>query len=95
MHNLSSTMGTSAGILLACIAVSSVVAAPASFKNTGCRCFPSDKCWPTPSVWSAFNQTVEGGLIATVPLGQPCHDPDFNAATCSSLQSQWTLPDIQ
>ncbi|KAJ9245257.1 hypothetical protein C8Q69DRAFT_211537 [Paecilomyces variotii] len=54
-----------------------------------CKCFPGDSCWPTPHQWNSLNRTVGGRLIATVPLGQPCHDPFYDAEVCSSLQSQW------
>ncbi|KAH8596904.1 FAD binding domain protein [Bisporella sp. PMI_857] len=56
---------------------------------TSCRYLPGDSGWPTAAQWRALNATVEGRLIATVPLGSPCHDPSYNAATCASYQSQW------
>ncbi|KAE9411617.1 putative isoamyl alcohol oxidase [Gymnopus androsaceus JB14] len=59
-----------------------------------CKCFPTDPCWPSDAEWSALNTTLGGLLIATVPLGQPCHDPDFNNGTCEYLQDQWRLPPI-
>ena len=61
----------------------------------GCKVFPGDKLWPSPQVWSDLNNTVGGNLIATIPLGSPCHDPTFNNATCVYLRSQWTMPEIQ
>ena len=36
---------------------------------------------------------MHGRLVATVPLGAPCHDPVYNAAICESLQSNWSKPD--
>ncbi|KAK2002344.1 FAD binding domain-containing protein [Colletotrichum falcatum] len=58
-----------------------------------CRCFPGDTCWPTAASWDAFNQTVGGRLIATVPIGAPCHDSSFGAydeAKCTALQNVWS-----
>lgn len=57
-----------------------------------CRCFPGDSCWPSAAAWSEFNSSIGGRLIATPPLGAPCHDPVYNAAVCSSLQQHWTEP---
>lgn len=60
-----------------------------------CKCFPGDTCWPTASEWDALNATVGGRLVATVPLGSPCHDPHYDAAECAYLQSQWQYEEIQ
>ncbi|TDZ36455.1 FAD-linked oxidoreductase ZEB1 [Colletotrichum trifolii] len=59
-----------------------------------CKCFPGDACWPAAATWDALNTTVGGNLIATVPLGSPCHDPTYDAAACASLQSKWQYSDI-
>ncbi|CRK16682.1 hypothetical protein BN1723_011049, partial [Verticillium longisporum] len=64
-------------------------AAPAA---NSCYCLPGDACWPKESAWSRFNSTVGGRLVATVPIGSPCHDPTYDAAACAQLQSQWTNP---
>lgn len=63
--------------------------------NSDCKCFPGDACWPTQEEWSALNDTVDGRLVATVPLASPCykswgnHDEDV----CDKLQELWTKPD--
>ncbi|KAH8652252.1 hypothetical protein BX600DRAFT_417740 [Xylariales sp. PMI_506] len=62
--------------------------------SPGCKCFPGDECWPTQAGWDNYNSTVSGRLIATTPLGSPCHDPDYNEELCTSLQSQWLQPGI-
>lgn len=57
-----------------------------------CRCYPGDDCWPSASTWEAFNKTIGGRLIATVPLAAPCHDSVFGSyspAECSALQAAW------
>ncbi|EFQ34535.1 FAD binding domain-containing protein [Colletotrichum graminicola] len=59
-----------------------------------CKCFPGDSCWPVTAQWDALNTTVGGNLIATIPLGSPCHDPTYDAATCASLQSAWQDSEI-
>ncbi|EFQ35837.1 FAD binding domain-containing protein [Colletotrichum graminicola M1.001] len=64
--------------------------------DADCRCYPGDACWPTAADWDAFNQTVGGRLIATVPIGAPCHDSSFgsyNEAECTALQNAWGSPE--
>lgn len=60
-----------------------------------CRYLPGDAGWPSVDEWNRLNSTVGGRLVATVPLGSPCHDPTYVAAECASLQSQWLLPQLQ
>jgi hypothetical protein len=78
-----------AATLIGAISVNAVPATP------GCKTFPGDKTWPGKADWDAFNQTVNGRLVATVPLGTPCHGSSFNNATCESLKSQWQTEQIQ
>ncbi|CRK42318.1 FAD-linked oxidoreductase ZEB1 like protein [Verticillium longisporum] len=59
-----------------------------------CKCFPGDACWPSTAQWNALNTTVSGRLIATTPLGSPCHDPTYDAAKCADLQSKWQFSEI-
>ncbi|KAL2216000.1 hypothetical protein M432DRAFT_123522 [Thermoascus aurantiacus ATCC 26904] len=59
---------------------------------SGCRCLPGDPCWPSPDAWSKFNQTIDGRLIKTVPLGSPCHIPEYNAAECETIREGWQWP---
>jgi hypothetical protein len=60
-----------------------------------CKTFPGDKAWPAKAEWDAFNRTVSGRLVATVPLGTPCHGASFDNATCENLKSQWQAEKIQ
>ncbi|KAH6989512.1 hypothetical protein BKA56DRAFT_543155 [Ilyonectria sp. MPI-CAGE-AT-0026] len=59
-----------------------------------CRCLPGDACWPSTAVWNSLNSTVGGQLIATVPIGSPCHDPNYDADLCAELQDEWSLPQL-
>lgn len=69
---------------------------PRSTSNsTSCRCFPGDACWPSTSEWAKLNQTVDGRLIKTIPLGKPCHAPNYDAAVCDVLKEEWTEPELQ
>ena len=60
-----------------------------------CRYLPGDAAWLTVAQWKALNATVGGRLIATVPLGSPCHDPTYDAEKCAFYQSQWQSELIQ
>ncbi|KAH6606122.1 hypothetical protein Trco_005275 [Trichoderma cornu-damae] len=66
-----------------------------SASTSSCKCFPGDKCWPSAKDWAAFNKTVDGRLIATVPLGSPCHGASYNATECQFLQDNWLSSPIQ
>ncbi|KAF2188422.1 FAD/FMN-containing dehydrogenase [Zopfia rhizophila CBS 207.26] len=70
------------------------IQAYASPASSNCYCLPGDACWPSNSTWAQLNTTVGGRLIATVPIGSPCHDPNYNADQCAALQNQWTLPQL-
>ncbi|KAI0012466.1 FAD binding domain protein [Xylariaceae sp. FL0662B] len=63
-----------------------------------CRCFPGDSCWPSSTEWVLFNNTIEGRLIATVPIASPCHDTfpgvSFNASKCADIQENWARPEL-
>ncbi|KAH3920290.1 hypothetical protein HBH56_002450 [Parastagonospora nodorum] len=65
---------------------------PASPRAEECLCLPGDACWPSQNTWSALNSTVNGKLVATVPIGSPCHDPTFDGDACENLKAQWLNP---
>ncbi|KAL2862488.1 putative isoamyl alcohol oxidase [Aspergillus lucknowensis] len=68
------------------------IARATAASSSECHCLPGDDCWPAPSEWDALNCTVGGRLIATVPVGSPCHDPNYDVAACAELQTAWTFP---
>lgn len=63
--------------------------------NFACRCFPGDDCWPSVSTWNAFNQSIDGRLIKTVPLATPCHAPNYDGNKCETLKNGWLKTDEQ
>jgi hypothetical protein len=65
---------------------------PASPRAEECLCLPGDACWPSQNTWSALNSTVNGKLVATIPIGSPCHDPTFDGDACENLKAQWLNP---
>ncbi|KAJ5222031.1 CAZyme family AA7 [Penicillium citrinum] len=73
--------------------LASLWAALVQASSSACRCFPGDSCWPSVDVWTQFNQSVDGRLVKTVPLGTPCHSPNYDAKKCSKLKQGWQLPE--
>lgn len=60
-----------------------------------CRAFPGDEAWPTADVWNAFNMSVDGRLIHTVPIGTHCHDPHYDHEKCEYVKKNWHETDMQ
>ena len=58
-----------------------------------CRCFPGDRCWPDEKAWAEFNSTVDGKLVATVPLANPCHGSAYDEQVCTGIREAWMTPD--
>ncbi|PYI10717.1 FAD-binding domain-containing protein [Aspergillus sclerotiicarbonarius CBS 121057] len=79
--------------LLALSALGNAVV-PIYTTSTTCRCFPGEPCWPSLADWASFNESLDGRLIPTVPLGKPCHAPFYRAGVCDYLREQWTEPEI-
>ncbi|TPR02971.1 FAD dependent oxidoreductase family protein [Aspergillus niger] len=82
---------TSLMALLSAVGNAAVTIQPS---NTTCRCFPGEECWPSPAEWTQFNESIDGRLIQTIPLGKPCHNPSYKPGVCNSLREQWTEPEI-
>ncbi|KAF9266646.1 FAD binding domain protein [Marasmius fiardii PR-910] len=60
-----------------------------------CRILPTDEqAWPTQETWDSFNHSIDGRLIKTVPIGSPCHDPNFDQERCNAIRASWTTPDL-
>ncbi|KAJ6141938.1 hypothetical protein N7497_011037 [Penicillium chrysogenum] len=72
--------------------LASLVALAAPAIASDCHCLLSDSCWPAPSAWASLNSTVGGRLVATVPIGSPCHEPNYDAAACAALKANWNMP---
>ncbi|KAH7120704.1 FAD binding domain-containing protein [Dactylonectria macrodidyma] len=64
----------------------------ASATYSKCRYLPGDSYWPSKKSWALLNSTVGGNLVATEPIGSPCHDPTYDAEACAALQAQWRNP---
>ncbi|CAE6448508.1 unnamed protein product [Rhizoctonia solani] len=52
-------------------------------------CTFGEECWPTDTVWSELNATVNGRLVAPRPPAWPCHDPNYDEAACNEVKANW------
>jgi hypothetical protein len=84
-------LSTIAGLACAALA-QSVDASPARPRGDDCYALPGDSNWPAQDKWNKLNSTVNGRLVATVPIGSPCHDPTFDQAACDQLKANWLNP---
>ncbi|OKL63059.1 hypothetical protein UA08_01912 [Talaromyces atroroseus] len=75
------------------VALSAILLPALASCSLDCYCLPGDSCWPSASAWDQLNTTVGGRLVATVPIGTPCHDPTLDEAACATLRSNWYLPE--
>lgn len=80
---------------LAVLGLAAIAPTIEASQGPSCRCFPGDNCWPSVSTWNAFNQSVDGRLVATEPLAVPCHVPSYDAKKCNTLKEGWLLPEEQ
>ncbi|KAJ0348858.1 hypothetical protein COL154_013699 [Colletotrichum chrysophilum] len=81
---------------LALASGSVAAASPVGSNSTtpSCKYLPGDEGWPSPCEWAKLNATVSGRLVATVPLGTPCHGANYNATECARLQDEWLYSEV-
>lgn len=61
-----------------------------------CKVIPSDREWPSKSLWAIVNHLTGGGLIETVPLAAPCYKGwHYNSTRCAEITASWTDSDLQ
>ncbi|KZL79138.1 fad binding domain-containing protein [Colletotrichum incanum] len=65
-----------------------------TFSTKACKYLPGDAGWPSADAWAQLNETVGGRLVATVPLGSPCHGEAYNATECARLQDAWLYSEV-
>lgn len=53
------------------------------------RCAYGDSCWPDDATWSAFNASVAGRLIRSVPSAAVCHQERFDSGLCDTAKQEW------
>lgn len=72
-------------------------AATSAPSSPGCKVFPGDANWPSPTAWEIFNLLTGGALIQTVPLAAPCYPdwPEYNATECAYITANWADPHLQ
>ncbi|KAF7915563.1 hypothetical protein EAE99_010076 [Botrytis elliptica] len=60
--------------------------------DSGCKCLPSEPCWPSKSEWTALNESISGHLIQSSPPAAVCYpsQPSYNASECNLILTAWT-----
>ncbi|KAI0128340.1 FAD binding domain-containing protein [Xylariales sp. AK1849] len=58
--------------------------------TSSCHYLPGDADWPSLQQWQVLNQSVDGRLIAGVPLARICYGPEADEASCAALRNSWT-----
>jgi len=81
------------GLLATLLACHWVHATPYGYMK--CRNIVSDPGWPGPQDWARLNKTVDGRLIATVPIAVSCHNPNYHQTECQILKEKWAFSDTQ
>ncbi|KAK7973831.1 hypothetical protein PG989_015679 [Apiospora arundinis] len=79
--------------LMAILGLSTCTLALSLPARNNCKGVPGEPGWPSKAQWQTLNQTVDGRLIATVPLASICHGADFNAEECLKVQKGWSFAD--
>ncbi|KAI1826932.1 FAD-binding domain-containing protein [Xylaria intraflava] len=87
-------------ILAAAVTIASYYSDIFTDSSQSCRFIPGDSSWPSEAAWAELNGTVDGRLIATVPIAAPCHksvfgqpNPLFDEDKCASLRDNWFFPE--
>lgn len=55
------------------------------------NCQPGQTCWPTQQQWQQLNQTLDGHLHKTIPLGAPCYNDSktIDEGLCALVQKNY------
>jgi FAD/FMN-containing dehydrogenase len=59
--------------------------------DPGYDCRPGQNCWPSWQEWQQLNQTVDGHLYQTIPMGAPCYANSayYDATECSFVEDNY------
>ncbi|EFJ32125.1 hypothetical protein SELMODRAFT_87668 [Selaginella moellendorffii] len=63
-----------------------------SYGESSCKCTPRSSCWPSSTIWSAFNRSIDGRLLAPKPYAWPCHTPQYDPVACSAARQLQNNP---
>jgi len=78
-------------MLLAVSLLCSLALAAPTLTDPGFNCRPGQKCWPSSQEWQQLNQTIDGHLYQTVPLGAPCYENStyHDTTLCDAVQNNY------
>lgn len=79
---------SSALLLVLCLCTTSQAAD--SHQEKSRKCIPSRPCWPSPSLWSNLNASINGQLIKNLPAAAPCYPPNNpDSPACQDVAAHW------
>ncbi|CAG8009588.1 unnamed protein product [Penicillium salamii] len=57
-----------------------------------CKVSPSDLSWPSQDAWNSLNQSIQGTLIRTAPVGSSCYsgNPFNSPENCTVVKNHWS-----
>lgn len=66
-------------------------------RSAKCKLLPGDSAWPNSFEWRLLDILTGGALIKGVPSASVCYPdwPNYNAAACETVTSEWTTPQYQ
>ncbi|KAI0017750.1 FAD-binding domain-containing protein [Xylariomycetidae sp. FL0641] len=82
---------------LATKVTASILPVRSAAESSQCRVLPGDSAWPSSDAWAELNSTVNGNLIAAVPIASVCHDDPFNnydSSACTNVQDTYDLTEL-
>lgn len=58
-----------------------------------CKSTPYDSNWPSEDEWVAFNKSIDGTLIKTIPVASSCWpgNPFNSSVSCEVVKANWPL----
>lgn len=88
------------GLLTLVVLAAAVAVGNFKPRQDACLSIPGDASWPSPDIWEQLNRTVDGRLLATIPIAAVCHrtlfgqsNRLFDLAACDALRDVWNFPE--
>lgn len=69
-----------------------VLCSQSAFAARHCKSTPFDRSWPPEADWKALNSSIDGKLLATVPVASSCWvgNPFNSTVSCNYTNSEWS-----
>lgn len=83
--------------MLGFLLLSSLGFALGTSTDPGFNCVPGQQCWPSLQQWQQLNQTIDGHLHQTIPMGAVCYQNStfYNEEACVIVESDFANSTIR